>query len=424
MTKETAETPVVRLPWAGKMVRIEEVEEKLSYFWHMSADNVRTGQNMNVRTSVLNFVICARDIPSAQRASALLRDLASTHIARVILLILDTSTESPTDVTTWATLRSFPIISDIMRHSFEQVTMLTAGAATRAAGTLIQPLLKPDLPVYLWWLGDPPEDEAILHKLADLSSRVIVDSNSFSTPEESTSLLSTFLQESPNCALSDLNWGRITPWRQLVAQFFDVPAYKPYLAGVYNIEVEHAVSPSTEQPPNEQEGASPNPTRALLIAGWLKNSLSWKVNGGEENLHDPVNGTHLWNIVRQTGPLQWDPVTNSAGQTVKLGHSGQGSIHIQPRIQSGLAPGSLCLIRLSSIVENKRATFTINREGGSDHVFTSASVPEEERALPQRTVSITEPNNISLLLHDELEIIGRDHLYEAALHEVFELLAE
>jgi hypothetical protein len=161
----------------------------------------------------------------------------------------------------------------------------------------------------------------------------------------------------------------------------------------------------------------------LLIAGWLKNSLNWKVNGGEENLHDPVNGTHLWNIVRQTGLLQWNPTINGQEQTAKLGHSGRGSIHIQPRIQSGLQPGSLCLVRLSSIVENKRATFTINREGGSDHVLTSANVPEEE-ALPQRTVSVADPNNISILLHDELEIIGRDHLYEAALHEVFELLAE
>src|SRR5437588_426774 len=84
------------------------------------------------------------------------------------------------------------------------VTMLTSGAATRATATLIQPLLKPDLPVYLWWLGDPPEDETILRKLTDLSSRVIVDSNSFLAPEQSISSLSTFLQESPNCALSDL----------------------------------------------------------------------------------------------------------------------------------------------------------------------------------------------------------------------------
>lgn len=422
MTKEIAETPGVRLPWAGKVVRMEEVEETLSYFWRMSADNVRISQNMNVRTSVLNFVICAQDIPSAQRASALLRNLSSTHIARVILLILDTSAESPTDVTTWATLRSFPIISDIMRHSFEQVTILAAGAATRASASLIQPLLKPDLPVYLWWLGDPPRDEAILHKLTDLSSRVIVDSNTFLTPEQSISTLSTFLQEAPDSALSDLNWGRITPWRQLVAQFFDVPAYKPYLAGVYNIEVEHAVAPLAGPLTSEQGDISPNPTRALLLAGWLKNSLNWQVNGSEENLHDPETGTHIWNIVRNTGPLHMDLPGKET--TTKLGHSGQGSIHIRPRVQSGIQPGSLCLVRLSSTVENKRATFTINREDETDNVLTSAQLPEEGGALPQRNVNVATPQDASVLLHDELEIIGRDHLYEAALHEVFEMLAE
>ncbi|GHO95558.1 glucose-6-phosphate dehydrogenase [Reticulibacter mediterranei] len=422
MTKEIAETPGVRLPWAGKMVRMEEVEETLSYFWRMSADNVRISQNMNVRTSVLNFVICAQDIPSAQRASALLRNLSSTHIARVILLILNTSAESPTDVTTWATLRSFPIISDIMRHSFEQVTILASGAATRASASLIQPLLKPDLPVYLWWLGDPPQDETILHKLTDLSSRVIVDSNTFLTPEQSVSSLSTFLQEAPDSALSDLNWGRITPWRQLVAQFFDVPAYKPYLAGVYNIEVEHAVAPLARHLANEQGDISPNPTRALLLAGWLKNSLNWKVNGSEENLHDPETGTHIWNIVRNTGPLHIDLATKET--TTKLGHSGRGSIQIRPRVQSGIQPGSLCLVRLSSTIDNKRATFTINREDETDNVLTSAHLPEEGGTLPQRTVNVATPQDASVLLHDELEIIGRDHLYEAALHEVFEMLAE
>jgi hypothetical protein len=228
------------------------VEETLSYFWRMSTDNVRISQNMNVRTSVLNFVICAQDISSAQRASALLRDLASTHIARVILLILDTSKASPTDVTTWVTLRSFSTISDIIRHSFEQITVLASGAATRASASLIQPLLKPDLPVYLWWLGDLPKEETILQKLTGLNSRIIVDSNSFLTPQQSISALSTFLLDTPDSAWSDLNWARITPWRQLVAQFFDVPTYQPYLAGIYNVEVEYAVAPLAEQPSIEQ----------------------------------------------------------------------------------------------------------------------------------------------------------------------------
>src|ERR1700737_4520051 len=103
MAKDTAESPGVHLPWAGKIVRIENIEEELSFLWKMSADNLRTGQNVNVRTSVLNFVICAPDIESAQHASKLLRDLSTTHLARVMLLILASSTDAPANISTWIT---------------------------------------------------------------------------------------------------------------------------------------------------------------------------------------------------------------------------------------------------------------------------------------------------------------------------------
>src|SRR5438874_3316075 len=107
MTREATNSPGLRLPWAGRTVQLENVEEELSFLWKMSADNLRTGQNVNVRTSVLNFVICAPDIESAQHASKVLRDLSSTHLARVILLILDTSSNTPASISTWVTLRCF-----------------------------------------------------------------------------------------------------------------------------------------------------------------------------------------------------------------------------------------------------------------------------------------------------------------------------
>src|SRR5947208_13674505 len=115
------------LPWAGKRVSMERAEEELSFLWRLAADNVRTSQNIHVRTSVLNFVICASDLESAQRASALIRDLSSTHIARVILLILDEESGAPANVSTWVTLRSFSIISALMRHHFEQITTIDTG---------------------------------------------------------------------------------------------------------------------------------------------------------------------------------------------------------------------------------------------------------------------------------------------------------
>src|SRR5947209_13869263 len=295
MTREATNSPGMRLPWAGKTVHIENIEEELAFLWKMSADNMRTGQNTHVRTSVLNLIICAPEIESAQRASALLRHLSRTHLSRVTVLILDRSSDAPAAITPWVTLRCFSVISDIMRHCFEQTTLLVSGSAIRSIANIVQPLLKAHLPVYLWWVGDPPEDETAFNDLIELSNRVIVDSTTFFNPEQDIRTLAQLSQAAPNCALSDLNWGRATPWRQLVAQFFDVVEYRPYLAGVNSIEIEHAAAPLATPTVTELGDVSPNPSCALLLAGWLKARLGWSLAAdSSENIHDTASGTYRW----------------------------------------------------------------------------------------------------------------------------------
>ena len=300
MTNDTAHDQVIRLPWAGKSVRMSEIEAVIASLWKMSADNLRTGANVQVRTSVLNLVICTPDIETAQRASKILRELSSTHLARVTLLILDSEENAPSSLHAWVTLRCFSMISDLMRHCFEQATILASGSAVRSIANIIQPLLKPDLPVYLWWLGDPPgRNDPTFIGLVDISSRMIVDSTGFFNPEQDIGTLSTLFDTTPECALSDLNWGRITPWRQLISQFFDVPEYRTYLSGVTSIEIEHCVAPIATQMRTEMGDVSPNPARALLLAGWLKERLGWSL--GEDisnNDRDTESGTYYWNMVR------------------------------------------------------------------------------------------------------------------------------
>lgn len=408
------------LPWAGKKVHTDAVEEELALLWRMSADNLRTSQNLNVRTSVLNLVICAPDVAAAQRASALIRDLSSTHIARITIIILDNANTASTPISTWVTLRSFSIISDMMRHSFEQITLMVSGSAVHSLASIVHPLLKPDLPVYLWWLNDPPEDHTLFSNLVNLSSRVIVDSNSFFKPEESIAALFSFMEASPRCAFSDLNWGRITPWRELVAQFFDMAEYKPYLAGVNHIEIEHAVVSLSAHTRTALGDVSPNPVRALLLAAWLKTSLGWSLSSDyKQNSHDPSTGTHSWTMGRATGPLVGQPV--GSAKTTKLGTIPHGSLYIRPKMQEHMRPGSVCLVRLISDIENKHATFQILSEDDPDHVSTSVEL-EQGIQVPSRAVSIAATHKESDLLHDELEIMGRDHLYEQTLREAFNLL--
>ena len=419
MTNETLNDPGIHLPWAGKIVRMEEVEDVLSSLWRMSADNLRIGANLSVRTSVLNLIICAPDVETAQRVSIILRKLSSTHLSRVVILILDSSENRPNAITAWVTLRCFSVISDLMRHCFEQTTMLASGSSIRFAANIIQPLLKPDLPVYLWWLGDPPDqNDPTFAGLVDLSNRIIVDSTSFFSPEQDIRTLAALFQASPESALSDLNWGRLTPWRQLTIQFFDVPEYRPYLAGVDSIEIEHAVAPLAAPTRTEQGDVSPNPTRALLLAGWLKARLGWTMVSKE--YLDTASGTYHWIMERTANLRTTRSLTPIRSKTGKLGNI--ASISIRPRVQTEMRPGSICLVRLVSKMENKQATFTISREDDLNNVLTSVELSHETR--PKRTVSLAAENNEGELLRDELEILGHDYLFEQTLLEVAEMLSE
>ncbi|WP_201360711.1 glucose-6-phosphate dehydrogenase assembly protein OpcA [Dictyobacter formicarum] len=421
MAMDNSATPRIHLPWAGKKVNQEQVEGELSTLWHLAADNMRISQNMNVRTSVLNFVICAQDIESARKASAILRDLSSTHIARVTLLILDTRSDAPSEVSTWITLRSFPIISDIMRHHFEQITISVGGSAIRFVDNIVQSTLKPDLPVYLWWLNDLPEDHEIFHRLINISNRVIIDSSHFLQPEEQIQDASAILQKSPHCALSDLTWGRVTAWRELIAQFFDITEYRPYVMGVDSILIEHTVATSTQA--LDHHSNPKNPIRALLLAAWLKNRLGWQLSDDpSDNDIDHETGTYSWHMsTRDMTKVVTQPLSVSAGGRRMSAPLGGIRISIQPRALGKSAPGTLCLVHMTSTVHGKQATFTIQRGDDDDHVLTSVELPGSVR--PPRTVNIAATHKESDLLHNELEIMGRDRLYEMTLHEVFALLA-
>ena len=421
MIKDTSNLTGPRLPWAGKQVAPADVEDELSHLWRMSSDNVRTSQNINVRTSVLNLVVCVSDVEASQRASMLIRDLSSTHIARVTILILDS--DAPDMVATWITTRSFPVISDVTRHTFEQITIMANGSAVRSITNIAQPLLKPHLPVYLWWLSDPPSNPALFQSLSNLSNRIIIDSSSFMTPEESLRALSTLAQTFTESGLSDLNWGRITRWRELVAQFFDAAEYRPYLAGISTIEIEHAAGPFAQLTVTEQGDVSPNAACALLLAGWLEMQLGWHYSPDKPHVKDEQDahtGTYTWHMVRPTGALPAQSSSTNGSKTAR-GSRSQSIVYIRPRVRSDMRPGALCMVRITGTANGKRAVFPINREDDPDHLLTSVALEQETR--PQRTVSMVSTRKVSTLLHDELEIISRDHLYEETLQEIRELLS-
>ncbi|WP_376796981.1 glucose-6-phosphate dehydrogenase assembly protein OpcA [Thermogemmatispora sp.] len=415
MTVDLDLSPGTRSLWAGKAIPWEHLEEEVALLWKMAADNMRIGQNMSVRTSVLNLVICAPSTAHARYVSNLLRDLLSTHIARVIILILENNQDAPASIATWVTLRSFPVISDLTRHHFEQITVLLTGPVVQHSAALLQRLVRPDLPIYLWWLDEPPASGGPLGSLAAISQRLIVDSASFQTPGPTLRLLASLLEAYPACAISDLNWGRLTPLRQLVAQFFDGLEYRPYFEGIQHIEIEHAVLGAASEVDGPSAATGPagglhpqrfqEPARALLMSGWLKERLTWRRVACSASCPGSLQSL-------PPGAYHWC-LENGTGQPTR--------IDIRPRHEGEVPPGTICLLRLTSRLADQQALFSISRlPGDSEHVLTSIELEQEQPR--QRTLNLNEQRQESQLLVDELEITGHDDQFEKILQELASLL--
>ena len=94
----------------------------------------------------------------------------------------------------------------------------------------------------------------------------------------------------PNSAISDLNWGRITPWRELIAQFFDVTEYRPYLVNVNEIEIEHAVIPLPQAQPDQRHAAS----IPFAHCSWLPGSIhAWAGKSDDDRPQPTIPNRHI-----------------------------------------------------------------------------------------------------------------------------------
>lgn len=103
------------------------------------------------------------------------------------------------------------------------------------------------LPSIAWWRG---VDVAVLPDLADLVDRLVLDAED---PTQTWDAVSGIVSVT---VVSDLRWTRLTRWRNLMAQFFDVPAVRAAIATFTTLEI-----------------AAGDVYAGRLFAGWMQSRL-------------------------------------------------------------------------------------------------------------------------------------------------------
>jgi glucose-6-phosphate dehydrogenase assembly protein OpcA len=261
---------------------------------------------------------------------------------------------------------------------YEQILARVRGDFDERIASVVIPLLVPDLPVFLWWTGTPPSEARHLDDLVILADRLIVDSADFARPDRTLPDVAHLARH--RVGITDLNWGRLTHWRELIAQFFDVPTWRPFLDGITGIRTGFAV---------DMDGRDIHPSQALLLLGWLASGLGWRK---VEALAPSEAGGALFRMARADGA----PVM----------------VRLRPRFERGLETGDVSGVRIQAAIGRDTAEFVIKRAPDERHATATAIIDGVVRA--ERVVPLP-PLGIRELLGEELAISGSDHVYENAL---------
>ena len=366
------------LTWSGRAVDIGRIESELVRLRHEAAG----GETFAIRTSLLNLVVYAADEGVARHAAQVIAGLSSRHPSRALIVVAKPSAaESRIDVQ----LAAHCHVSAGLQQQVccEEVTLKVSGRAAHHLHSIIIPLLVSDLPVYIWWTGALPRDPHIFEEMMGAADRFIVDSARFARPAEAMARLARLCTERPICAVGDLSWGRLAPWRQLLAQHCDTPDLRPCLEPVTSVEIRFAEGGRRQK----------QPSQLFLLLGWLAARFGWETEGVS--------------------------VGKSGGSLILPSRGGRVAVSVGAGATcEGLEPGWLASVSLRGGGEQGHASLSINMT--DDPLHLAVHIEEPDTVLEGR-VRI-EACDEGEMLARELDTFGHDAEYEEALRRALPLL--
>ena len=394
---ESLATPM----WEERDTSVRAIAGHLASLWDVPAafddggDPLVTEKGLpHARATVLNLIVTVVDEAAADRVVHTLVGLGVRHPSRAIVLVPQHGGGgAPIDA------RISTHCNDVTgggeRMCYEEVVLTVRGEAAEHLAGIVAPLLIHDLPIHIWWPGDPPWGDPVFDQLVEMGDRVIVDTADFSD-------LLTGLRRTANLrrrsGVGDLSWERLAWWQELTAQFFDAPRFRRYLPNLSRLHVRYAVPPPASRRHDEDGEVAPGTAapmaQALLYAGWIGTRLGWRRHRALEPLGDGRFRLRL------------------------EGRHEMVDLLIEPTVTDEVRAGDLLSVRLRSLGETGASEFIVDREGDDAIVATNA----DGMTAFLRRVPMDSPHEPELL-SSQLTLDVADRVYEDALRAAAILLA-
>lgn len=375
----------------GKTLDVEVVERQLAELWQQSAHQPDADVETAVlRARVANLLVYVSTDETLSDVHQLLNDVTAVHPSRV-LAMLGLREATDRDIDMWVeSICQTDKRSGNVRLSCEQITLKAQGKFVAELPSAALPLLAPDLSTFLWWRNALRVSDRLLDKLLRASDRLIIDSAEFADPANDLLEIHKLYSDEDyrQVGVSDLNWARLTFWRELLADFYDVGAYRPLLDAIDSVRVDYVA------PELAETAVAP---QALFIAGWLASRLGWEL------------------AVEQPNKAGDDQISF----TFTRGGSGDPIKVELTRVERGArSPGKLVQVELRSS-KAKAASFSVARSDDNLNLLAEARLGKDThrgRVLPVRNRSTAQ------LLCREMEILCNDQMYQEALAVAAEML--
>ena len=258
-----------------KGIDVGKIEKELAAMWK-PADEVE-GANAEsgvTRACAMNLLVYSSVAEDRAGIDEMLDTVCEQHPGRMLVLRADREAAEP-KLDAYVSTRCRMLGGSSKQICGEQVTIEAAGPIIDTVSSAIAPLLVPDVPVFLWWKDIPHYEDKLFNHMTEMSDRIVIDSSCFDHPHEDMKRLAEVIQERGQAmSASDLNWGRLTAWRTLMASFWDVPDYRQHLEKIDRVTVEY------DPPDVAPDHIAP---KALLAVGWLASRLGWSIEGKSES---------------------------------------------------------------------------------------------------------------------------------------------
>ena len=386
------------LRWLSHAHTIEDIERELGKIWAepdlavRDEAGSRVGRHVAARTSVLNLVVVARQPEVAERTAEIIGRLTGRHPSRTIVV-----TSADPDGPPWldARIQAHCVLprADAPETCTELIFLTAGGETGRRLSALVAPLLIHDLPVTVWWPGEPPLDSRPVEDLLEATDRLVVDGSAWSGDGlRRLRQLALLHERLARLSVRDFALVRQSRWRDGLAAVFDLPEFLPFLWHLRRIAVTYATHDETGAP------GTTNVVKPLYHVAWLASRLGMTV---ASPLAPAEPGARL--TATRPRPGAHAPLHRGLQGRLRSGAT-EVAVVIRP-VASPMPAGTT--LRVEILAERRGAELRVDVTAEADNVRVHAwldGVEAMDRTF--RTPRRTEVD----LLGEALEVGGRDPL--------------